>query len=127
MAYLIGFNPHNKKAFPMAFIEFKNSVPYREVPEGYVGAINTLGLDIGITAGGVMGGPFCFRPRTFTPVRLPEHTWELGRYRPRRGRRRECVINGSDRTIALQPVSVEGRVGIDLMLGVSGLELQFVR
>jgi Protein of unknown function (DUF992) len=36
------------------------------------------------------------------------------------------LIGGSNRTAALQPVSVEGQVGIEITLGVSGLELRFV-
>jgi hypothetical protein len=34
------------------------------------------------------------------------------------------LFGGSNRTIALQPLSVEGQVGINLALGVSGLALR---
>ena len=37
------------------------------------------------------------------------------------------LIGGSHRTIALQPLSVEGQVGVNLALGVAGLTLASVR
>jgi hypothetical protein len=36
------------------------------------------------------------------------------------------LFGGSNRTIALQPLSVEGQAGINVSLGVSGLMLAFV-
>ncbi|MFZ1068558.1 MAG: DUF992 domain-containing protein [Pseudolabrys sp.] len=37
------------------------------------------------------------------------------------------LFGGSGRSIALQPLSVEGSGGVNLSLGVSGLTLQFVQ
>jgi hypothetical protein len=37
-----------------------------------------------------------------------------------------ALIGGSHRSIALQPLSVEGQVGVNLALGVAGLSLQLV-
>ena len=34
---------------------------------------------------------------------------------------------GSERSVALQPISVEGSVGLDVTLGVSALTLQWVQ
>ena len=34
------------------------------------------------------------------------------------------LVGGSDRTISLQPVSVQGQSGLNLAVGVSGLELR---
>jgi hypothetical protein len=36
------------------------------------------------------------------------------------------LFGGSGRSFALQPVSVQGQFGLDLTLGVSGLELRWV-
>ena len=36
------------------------------------------------------------------------------------------LVGGSNRTISLQPLSLEGSVGINLSLGVSGLTLTYV-
>jgi hypothetical protein len=35
-----------------------------------------------------------------------------------------ALVGGSHRTISLQPLSVEGQVGINLALGVAGLRLR---
>jgi hypothetical protein len=37
-----------------------------------------------------------------------------------------ALIGGSHRSIALQPLSVEGQVGVNLALGVAGLTLRSV-
>jgi hypothetical protein len=36
------------------------------------------------------------------------------------------LVGGSNRTISLQPLSIEGSVGVNLSLGVSGLTLTWV-
>ena len=37
------------------------------------------------------------------------------------------LVGGSDRTVALQPVSVQGQTGLNLAVGVTGLELHPAR
>jgi hypothetical protein len=34
------------------------------------------------------------------------------------------LVGGSDRTVALQPVAVQGQSGLNLAIGVAGLELR---
>jgi hypothetical protein len=36
------------------------------------------------------------------------------------------LIGGSNRTVALQPVSVQGQVGLNLAVGFAELQLNFV-
>ena len=38
-----------------------------------------------------------------------------------------ALIGGSNRTIALQPFSVQGQVGLNIAAGVAGLDLNYVR
>ncbi len=38
-----------------------------------------------------------------------------------------ALLGGSHRSVALQPLSVEGNVGVNLALGVAGLTLRSVR
>ena len=38
-----------------------------------------------------------------------------------------ALIGGNNRTIALQPFSVQGQVGLNVAAGVAGLSLQYVR
>ena len=37
------------------------------------------------------------------------------------------LVGGSDRTVSLQPVSVQGQSGLNLAVGVSGLQLRVAR
>jgi len=97
-------------------------------PEAYSGAMNTVGLDIGITAGGALGWA------VFAPTQGPAPGGLAGVYVGASGEvslgvggGANVLIGGSNRTIALQPVSVEGEVGVNLALGVSGLTLNWVR
>ena len=93
-------------------------------PEAYVGIMNTIGLDIGITAGGVMAWG------VIAPNAGPMRGKLAGKYVGASGSvglgvgvGANLLVGGSNRSISLQPLSVEGTVGINLSLGVSGLTL----
>jgi hypothetical protein len=93
-------------------------------PEAYVGVMNTIGLDVGITAGGVMAWG------VFAPGEGPLRGKLAGTYVGASGSvgigvgvGANLLFGGTGRSIALQPLSVEGSVGINLSLGVSGLTL----
>jgi len=94
-------------------------------PENYVGHINRLGVDIGIKAGGVMAWG------VFAPTNGYHHGALAGKYVGGSGSASlgvgvgaNALIGGSHRSIALQPLSVEGHVGVNLALGVAGLTLR---
>ena len=94
-------------------------------PEAYLGVMNSLGLDIGITAGGVMAWG------VITPNAGPMRGKLAGKYVGASGDvavglgvGANVLVGGSGRTIALQPVSLEGSVGLDVSLGVSSLQLR---
>ncbi|MDE5464741.1 MULTISPECIES: DUF992 domain-containing protein [unclassified Bradyrhizobium] len=101
---------------------FTPNGPYQ--PEAYAGVMNTIGLDIGITAGGVMAWGV-FAPSTGPmPGRLAgTYVGASGAIGVGVGVGANLLFGGSGRSIALQPLSVEGSVGINLSLGVSGLRL----
>ena len=93
-------------------------------PEAYVGVMGTIGLDIGITAGGVMAWG------VLAPTAGPMRGKLAGTYVGASGAvgvGANLLFGGSNRSIALQPLSVEGSVGINLSLGVSSLTLSLVQ
>jgi hypothetical protein len=93
-------------------------------PEAYIGVMNSIGLDIGITAGGVMAWGV-FAPNT-GPMRgklAGTYVGASGAVGVGLGVGANLLFGGTGRSIALQPLSVEGSVGINLSLGVSGLTL----
>jgi hypothetical protein len=102
---------------------FQPNGPYP--PEAYVGVMNSLGLDIGITAGGVMAWG------VIAPNNGPMQGKLAGKYVGASGAigvgvgvGANVLVGGSNRTITLQPLSLEGTVGVNLSLGVSGLTLR---
>ena len=97
--------------------------------EAYVGAMTKFGLDIGITGGGVMVWA------VFTDSLAPpggaflagDYFGASGQVTVAAGLGANVLIGGSNRTIALQPVSVSGQVGLNLALGVADLSLRPAR
>lgn len=91
--------------------------------ERYVGAVNRVGLDVGFTDGGRLAWGV-FAPSRRGPGALggtyvgagAEATLGVGLGA-------NVLVGGSDRTIALQPLSVGAQTGIDLALAVSSIEL----
>ena len=93
-------------------------------PEAYVGVMGTLGLDIGITAGGVLA--WGVLAPTAGPMRgklAGTYVGASGAVGVGVGVGANLLFGGSNRSIALQPLSVEGSVGVNLSLGVSSLTL----
>jgi len=93
-------------------------------PEAYVGVMNTIGLDIGITAGGVMAwGVVAPNAGPMRGKLAGKYVGASGSVGVGLGVGANALFGGSNRSIALQPLSVEGSVGLNLSLGVSGLTL----
>jgi len=93
--------------------------------ESYSGTVNRLGLDIGVTAGGRLVW------RVYAPSSSFKGRALAGNYVGGSanaslvvGGGANALVGGSDRTITLQPLSIEGRVGANLAVGVASLNLQ---
>ena len=91
----------------------------------YQGALNMVGLNIGISAGGVFGWAV-FAPTAGIPAGAlaGEYVGASGDIGLGLGVGANVLIGGSGRTVALQPVSLEGSVAINVALGVSSLKLR---
>ena len=103
-------------------------VPAQPGPqEVYEGVINKFGLDLGATAGGKM----------VWAVYAPTDRWRnalAGSYVGASadasvgiGGGANVLVGGSNRTVALQPLSLQGQVGLNLAIGVADLELRPLR
>lgn len=92
--------------------------------EIYVGVISKFGLDLGATSGGQMVW-VVYAPTTRVFGALAgvydgasaEATVGLGLGA-------NALLGGSNRTVALQPLSVQGQGGLNLAVGVASLELR---
>ena len=93
--------------------------------ERYAGRVTRIGLDIGATAGGQLVWA------VYAPTSWPwrrgglagSYTGASGEASIGAGLGANVLVGGSDRTVALQPLSVQGQVGVNLALGVANIEL----
>ena len=92
--------------------------------ENYTGRIGRLGLDIGVTAGGVLAWGVLIRTRRYAPGSLAgTYAGASGDIAIGIGAGANLLVGGSNNSVPLQPLSVEGQVGINLALGIAALTL----
>lgn len=95
-------------------------------PERYSGAVTRIGLDLGVTGGGIM--TWAVFAGTSAPVRgflTGEYVGASGDIALGVGVGANVLVGGSRRSVMLQPLSVSGQVGVNLALGVAGLNLRY--
>lgn len=98
--------------------------PDAGAPEDYVGHINRLGLDLGIRAGGAMAWAVLAPTNHVGRGALAgKYVGASGDISVGVGAGAKLLVGGSHKTISLQPLSVEGQVGVNVALGVAGLTL----
>jgi uncharacterized protein DUF992 len=91
----------------------------------YDGRITRLGLDVGITGGGrLFWGVFAPTSHIGRGVLRGTYVGASGNASLGLGLGANVLVGGSNRTISLQPLSVEGQFGVNLALGVAGLSLR---
>jgi hypothetical protein len=95
--------------------------------EFYAGSLTKVGVDIGVTTGGVMVWG------VYAPTSRPAGAL-AGSYGGATaeatvvaGLGANVLVGGSNRTVALQPLSLQGQTGLNVAAGVAGIELRWVR
>ena len=97
-------------------------------PQLYEGALNTVGIDIGVvSAGGLAWAVLAPTSGVATGALAGEYVGASGDIALGAGVGANVLIGGSQRSFALQPVSLEGSVALDVTLGLSALQLRYVR
>ena len=95
--------------------------------EVYTGSITKFGLDLGATAGGEMiWAVYAPTSRKFGAL-AGQYGGASAEATVGAGVGANVLVGGSDRTVTLQPVSVQGQAGLNLAVGVAGLELRPAR
>jgi Protein of unknown function (DUF992) len=95
--------------------------------EVYVGEITKFGLDLGATTGGEMlWTVYAPSNRRFGAL-AGHYVGATAEATVGAGVGANVLVGGSNRTIALQPVSVQAQTGLNVAAGVAGLELQPAR
>jgi Protein of unknown function (DUF992) len=94
--------------------------------EAYIGNITKLGIDIGATTAGQMVWAV-WAPSSYGPgILAGVYTGATAEATIAVGLGGNALVGGSNRTVALQPLSVTGQTGLNLAAGVASLELHAV-
>jgi Protein of unknown function (DUF992) len=93
----------------------------------YDGALNTVGIDIGVVGAGGLAWAV-LAPTSGIPAGAlaGEYVGASGDIALGPGVGANVLVGGSQRSFALQPVSLEGSVAMDVTLGLSALQLRYV-
>ena len=92
--------------------------------ERYTGSIGKLGLDVGVTGRGVMAWAV-FAPGKLKAGALAGHyAGASAEASIAVGLGANVLVGGSDKSIALQPLSVQAQTGLNLAAGVASLRLR---
>ncbi|MGA8390348.1 MAG: DUF992 domain-containing protein [Pseudolabrys sp.] len=95
--------------------------------EVYVGSITKFGLDLGATAGGEMvWAVYAPSTRKFGAL-AGNYGGATAEATVGAGLGANVLVGGSDRTVALQAVSVQGQAGLNVAAGVADLQLRPAR
>lgn len=95
--------------------------------EVYTGNITKFGLDVGATAGGEMVWSV-YAPTSRRIAALSGHyAGAAAEATVGAGLGANVLVGGSNRTVALQPVSVQGQTGLNVAVGVAEMTLHPAR
>jgi hypothetical protein len=95
--------------------------------EGYFGTITKFGLDVGATAGGSMVWAVYADTSRGYGFLAGDYAGASGEATVAVGLGANVLVGGSNRTVALQPLSIQGQVGLNLALGVASLSIRPAR
>jgi hypothetical protein len=115
----VGFVITSSKALACVFR------PVQGRPEYYVGTITRFGLDIGVTGPGQLVWTVLSIPGVRSRYPLAgKYIGASAEVTAGPGVGANALVGGSDRSFALQPVSVSAQTGVDLAAGVGELNLE---
>ncbi|MFL6796224.1 MAG: DUF992 domain-containing protein [Xanthobacteraceae bacterium] len=92
--------------------------------EGYVGTFTRFGLDLGITGGAVMVWGVFTSTIAGPGFLAGDYVGASGEATVAAGLGANVLIGGSNRTVALQPLSVSGQIGLNVAVGLGDLSLR---
>jgi hypothetical protein len=103
------------------------------VPEGpgrredYDGTITKFGLDLGISGGAVMVWVVFTSTAAGPGFLAGDYVGVSGEATVGAGLGANVLVGGSNRTVTLQPLSVQGQIGLNFAVGVAALHLGLPR
>ena len=104
-----------------------NFKPNGGPPEAYAGTMTRIGLDIGITGGGAIIWAVFTTTNLYSGILTGTYVGASAEMSIAAGLGANVLVGGSNRAVALQPLSVQGQVGLNIAAGVSQLELHLAQ
>ena len=93
--------------------------------ENYHGYVRKFGLEVGVTAGSIIVWAVIAATNDYAPGSLAGHYGGVSAdITAGLGVGANALVGGSNKSLALQPLSVQGQAGIDIGLGISELVLE---
>ena len=93
-------------------------------PEVYVGTITKYGIDVGATAGGrMLWAVYAPTSAKLRGALAGNYAGATAEATVGAGAGANALVGGNNRTVTLQPLSVQGQTGLNLAVGVAGLSL----
>jgi hypothetical protein len=94
-----------------------------EPEEAYTGTMTRVGLDIGVTSGSVIIWAVFADTNRYAGMLTGTYTGASAEVSIAAGLGANVLVGGSNRTVVLQPLSVQGQIGLDIAAGIGQLEL----
>jgi len=92
-------------------------------PEAYTGTLTRIGLDVGVTSGGAIIWAVFTGTNRYAGMLTGTYVGASAEASIAAGLGANVLVGGSNRTVALQPLSVQGQLGLNIAAGVGSLEL----
>jgi hypothetical protein len=105
---------------------FKGQHP-GEPEEAYTGTMTTIGIDIGVTTGGAIIWAVFAGTNRYAGMLAGSYVGATAEVSVAAGLGANVLVGGSNQSVALQPLSVQGQLGFDIAGGIGALELHPAR
>jgi Protein of unknown function (DUF992) len=104
-----------------------NFQPQNGPPEAYVGTMTVIGLDIGFTTGSAIVWTVFAGTNRYVGMLAGTYAGGTAQATVGAGVGANALIGGSNSSVALQPLSVQGQTGLNAAAGIGALTLQYAQ
>jgi uncharacterized protein DUF992 len=95
--------------------------------EYYTGSITKIGIDIGVTAAAQLVWAVHTSTSMWRGALTGSYVGATAEATLGAGLGANVLVGGNNRSVALQPLSIQGQIGLNVAAGVADLELRYVR
>lgn len=95
--------------------------------EAYTGTMTQIGLDVGVTGGGVIIWAVFADTDRYAGMLSGHYVGATAEVSIAAGLGANVLVGGSNRSVALQPLSIQGQIGLNIAAGVGELDLHLAR